>query len=94
MFLSAKNIWQLNLKYIYLYRKSVSYKETDRFCVIFSGHFFGLYGAVVNCISGILVPLFSGRAILVAGHWLTEVQEKGGGVLVAPDFSDEIVIHF
>ncbi len=51
-------------------------------------------GRVVSRNPGILVPLFPGRVTLVVGHWLTEVNEGGGGVLIDPDFSDEIVIHF
>lgn len=51
-------------------------------------------GRVVSRNPGILVPLFPGRVTLVVGHWLTEIQEDGGGVLVDPDFSDEIIIHF
>lgn len=49
---------------------------------------------VVSHNPGILVPLFPGRVTLVVGHWLTEVNEDGGGVLIDPDFTDEIVIHF
>ncbi len=51
-------------------------------------------GRVVSRNPGILVPLFPGRVTLVVGHWLTEVKEDGGGVLIDPDFTDEIVIHF
>ncbi len=51
-------------------------------------------GRVVSSNPGILVPLFPGRVTLVVGHWLTEVKEGGGGVLIDPGFSDEIVIRF
>lgn len=51
-------------------------------------------GRVVSRNPGILVPLFPGRVTLVVGHWLTEVNEGGGGVLIDPDFTDEIIIHF
>jgi len=51
-------------------------------------------GRVISHNPGILVPVFPGRVTLVVGHWLTEVKEGGGGVLIDPDFSDEIIIHF
>ncbi len=51
-------------------------------------------GRVISRNPGILAPLFPGRVTLVVGHWLTEVKEGGGGVLIDPDFSDEIIIHF
>lgn len=51
--------------------------------------------AVVSSNPGILVPVFPGRVTLVVGHWLTEAQgAHGGGVVVDPDFTDEIVLHF
>jgi len=51
-------------------------------------------GRTISRNPGILVPVFPGRVTLVLGHWLTEVNEGGGGVFIDPDFSDEIVIHF
>lgn len=51
-------------------------------------------GRVVSHNAGILAPLFPGRVTLVVGHWLTEVKGDGGGVLIDPDFSDEIIVHF
>jgi len=51
---------------------------------------------VINHNSDILVPVFPGRVTIVLGHWLTEINDSsgGGGVLVDPEFTDEIVIHF
>lgn len=51
---------------------------------------------VVNHNSNIAVPVFPGRVTLVLGHWLTEFSENGGGggVVVDPDFTDEIVVRF
>ena len=43
---------------------------------------------------GVLVPIFPNMVTLVVGHWLTEQAEGGGGVMVDPDFTDEIVLHF
>jgi len=51
-------------------------------------------GRVISSNPGILVPLFPGRVTLVVGHWLTEVKNDGGGVLIDSDFSDEIIIRF
>jgi len=42
----------------------------------------------------VLVPVFPGRVTLVVGHWLTEINEKGGGIVIDPTFTDEIVIRF
>jgi len=42
----------------------------------------------------ILVPVFPGRITLVVGHWLTEINEGGGGITIDPDFIHEIIIHF
>lgn len=49
---------------------------------------------VINHNPGILVPVFPDRVTLVIGHWLTKINEGGGGVFIDPDFTDEIVIHF
>ena len=43
---------------------------------------------------GVLVPLFPDMVTLVVGHWLTEQAEGGGGVMIDPGFTDEIVLHF
>jgi len=51
-------------------------------------------GHAISYNPNILVPVFPGRVTLVVGHWLTEINEGGGGVSVDPDFTDEIVIHF
>jgi len=51
-------------------------------------------GRTINHNPGILVPVFPDRVTLVIGHWLTKINEDGGGVFIDPDFTDEIVIHF
>jgi len=51
-------------------------------------------GETVNNNPGILVPVFPGSVTLVVGHWLSETKEDGGGVLIDPGFTDEIVITF
>lgn len=49
---------------------------------------------VISDNPGILVPVFPGRVTFVVGHWLTVVEEGGGGVTVNPDFTNEIILHF
>jgi len=45
--------------------------------------------------TGTLVPVFPGRVTLVVGHWLTStVEGSGGGVVIDPGFTDEIILHF
>lgn len=51
-------------------------------------------GETINDNPGILVPVFPGRVTFVVGHWLSEIKGGGGGVLIDPDFTDEIVIRF
>jgi len=51
-------------------------------------------GSVINYNHDIRVPVFPGRVTLVVGHWLTKVNDGGGGVSIDPNFTDEIVIHF
>ncbi len=51
-------------------------------------------GRLISHNPELLVPVFPGRVTLVVGHWLTEVNDGGGGVSIDPNFSDEIVIHF
>jgi len=43
---------------------------------------------------GVTVPLFSDRVTLVVGHWLTVKSEGGGGVIIDPNFTEEIIIKF
>ncbi len=49
---------------------------------------------VINDNPNTLVPIFPGRVTLVVGHWLTEEQKGGGGIVIDPNFTNEIVIHF
>lgn len=50
---------------------------------------------VISQNSDILVPVFPGRVTLVVGHWLTKKADSGGGgVVIDPNFSDEIILHF
>lgn len=48
----------------------------------------------INRNTGVQVPIFTDRVTLVVGHWLTKINQGGGGVVIDPDFSDEIVIRF
>lgn len=50
--------------------------------------------AIISKSPGVMVPIFPDMVTLVVGHWLTEKAEGGGGVMVDPNFSDEIVLHF
>lgn len=49
---------------------------------------------VINRNTGVSVPVFTDRVTLVVGHWLTKINEGGGGVIIDPEFSDEIVLRF
>jgi len=49
---------------------------------------------IISYNHGITVPLFSDRVTLVVGRWLTVKSEGSGGVIIDPDFADEIVIKF
>lgn len=51
-------------------------------------------GRVINSNTGVRVPVFPGRVTLVVGNWLTTVNDGGGGVVIDPDFNNEIVIRF
>ncbi len=49
---------------------------------------------VINHNPDILVPIFPGRVTLVVGHWLVKVNDSGGGIIIDPSFTDEIIIRF